>query len=272
MAIFALCAASGSPWVTTTSVALALSWPRPVTLVEADPTGGSSILAGYFKGAVDQPGLIHLAMAHRQGQLAATLPTLLLPMEGSHAHLLAGIRSHEQAVGVEGLWGPLLEALRALAGTGQDVIVDAGRLGLDGSAMPLVLGADVTVLLTRSSLPAVSAARSWAATLKAGAASACGVVVAGVGRPYSVREISGVLELPAFGEVAWAPRDALVFSEGAGYSPPGGVARLLGRTGREVFARSAYQRSVLALREVLQQAAASTTDGLLPIEVQEGVR
>ena len=41
MAIVCLASASGSPGVTTTAVGMAFSWPRPVLLVEADPTGGS---------------------------------------------------------------------------------------------------------------------------------------------------------------------------------------------------------------------------------------
>ena len=41
MAVIALASASGSPGVTTTALGLALLWPRPVLLVEADPTGGS---------------------------------------------------------------------------------------------------------------------------------------------------------------------------------------------------------------------------------------
>ena len=44
MSIVALTAVCGSPGVSTTAVGLALCWPRPVMLVEADPTGGSSIL------------------------------------------------------------------------------------------------------------------------------------------------------------------------------------------------------------------------------------
>jgi hypothetical protein len=50
MAVIALASASGSPGVTTTALGLALLWPRPVLLIEADPTGGSGLLAGYFRG------------------------------------------------------------------------------------------------------------------------------------------------------------------------------------------------------------------------------
>ena len=50
MAIVCLTSASGSPGVTTTAVGMAFSWPRPVLLVEADPTGGSGVLAGFLRG------------------------------------------------------------------------------------------------------------------------------------------------------------------------------------------------------------------------------
>ena len=53
MAIVVLTSASGSPGVTTTAVGMAFSWPRPVLLVEADPTGGSGILAGTSRTGCD---------------------------------------------------------------------------------------------------------------------------------------------------------------------------------------------------------------------------
>ena len=64
MAVVALTSASGSPGVTTTAVGLALTWPRPVLLIEADPTGGSGVLAGYFRGTREYDvGLIELALS-----------------------------------------------------------------------------------------------------------------------------------------------------------------------------------------------------------------
>ena len=35
---------------TTTAVGMALTWPRACWLVEADPAGGSAVLAGYLGG------------------------------------------------------------------------------------------------------------------------------------------------------------------------------------------------------------------------------
>ena len=63
MALIVLTSAAGSPGVTTTALGLALTWHRPVLLVEADPTGGSALLAGYFRGqtaptqTLDRPGV-----------------------------------------------------------------------------------------------------------------------------------------------------------------------------------------------------------------------
>src|SRR5215213_8433495 len=64
MSLVVLTSASGSPGVTTTALGLALSWPRPVLLVEADPTGASGLLAGYFRGArYYESGLVEVALS-----------------------------------------------------------------------------------------------------------------------------------------------------------------------------------------------------------------
>ena len=77
MALITLTSASGSPGVTTTAVGLALCWPRPVLLVEADPTGGSAIAAGYLRGGTaPTDSLIDLAFAHRDGTLVDAIPSV----------------------------------------------------------------------------------------------------------------------------------------------------------------------------------------------------
>lgn len=221
--MFVLTSASGSPGVTTTVMGLALCWPRPVLVVEADPTGGSGILAGYFQGQVAHDGgLIELAMAQRQDDVAAELPRQLLDIPGSQARLLAGSRSHAQAGSLTTLWPPLLEALRDLDATGQDVLVDAGRLGLDGCPTPLLVGADATVLLTRSILPSLIAATSWAQTLREqtdATPTRTGLVVVGPGQPYPGREVADALRLPLVGVLPWDRRCAAVLSRAHGSYP-----------------------------------------------------
>jgi len=245
VAIIALTAASGSPGVSTTTVGLGLGWLRPVVVVEADPTGGSGILAGYFQGQVAHDGgLIELAMAQREDLVAAELPHQLLDLPGSQARLLPGSRSHAQAGTLTTLWPVLLDALRDLADTGQDVLVDAGRLGLEGSPTPVLYGADLTVVLTRSTLPAVMAATSWAETLRdqtEATATRVGVVVVGEGHPYSGREVADALGLPLVGTLPWDRRTAAVLS------------RAHGRFGR----RAPLRAGLSALGEALRAHAAA---------------
>ena len=131
MAIVCLASASGSPGVTTAAVGMAFSWPRPVLLVEADPTGGSGVLPGFLRGTTPyDAGLIELALSPLG--TADALRDVVRPLS-PNVSLVAGIRSHAQATALRDVWDPLVAALRDLDDSGQDVIVDGGRLGLVGS-------------------------------------------------------------------------------------------------------------------------------------------
>lgn len=222
MAVIALASASGSPGVTTTALGMALLWPRSVLLVEADPTGGSGFLAGYFRGTREYgTGLIELALT--SASLNDALADAAQPIEGSQVWFVPGTRSHAQAAALCDLWEPLSETLAELESNGQDVIVDAGRLGLVGSPEPLLASADLTLLLTRTNLPALSALRSWAGTFQNGTfqndtAQQTGVLVVGDRQPYSSREVAKVLGLPVIAALADDPVTAAVFHRGV--APP----------------------------------------------------
>jgi hypothetical protein len=70
MALIVLTSSRGAPGVTTIALALALLWPRPSVLLEADVSGSSSVAAGCLRGTLGpQRGLINLAVAHRAGTL-----------------------------------------------------------------------------------------------------------------------------------------------------------------------------------------------------------
>lgn len=221
MALIVLTSASGSPGVTSTATGLAWTWPRPVLLVDADPTGGSAVLAGALRGRwAPRDSMVDLAMAAQNGSLATRLAEAVQVVPGTRVRLLSGPRSHVQSRGLRALWAPLTATLRGLESTGQDVIVDAGRLGLDGSPKPLITGSDMTLLVTRTDLVSLSAARSWAQSLKAdmesvGASRSLGLLLVGEGEPYSAREVSKVLGLPVVATIAWNEDEARVFSRGA---------------------------------------------------------
>lgn len=218
MAVICLTSASGSPGVTTTSVGLAFCWPRPALLVEADPTGGSGILAGFLKGTTPyDAGLVELALSPLGA--ADALREVVRPLSPS-VSLAAGTRTYAQAAALRDVWEPLGVALAELEANGQDVIVDAGRLGLMGSPQPLLDSADVTVLVTRATLPSISAARSWAETARQPTTGwrHPGLLLIGEGKPYRDTEVSKVLGMPVVADLPDDPAAAAVYHRGA--NPP----------------------------------------------------
>jgi hypothetical protein len=245
MAVVALTSARGAPGVSTAALAMTLLWPRPAVLAECDPAGGSSALAGYLRGTVHHSrGLLNLAVAHRHGELEQTLWSQLVPLtatatstadasagtvRGSTATpderwLLPGLSDAAQAPSTAALWGPLSGLLASLERAGTDVIVDAGRLGATHAPTPLLRQADLVLLVTGTSLPAIAAARARLAVLREELAvtatggadsSALGLLLVGAGRPYTAREITGALGVPTVAALAWDPASAEVLSAGA---------------------------------------------------------
>lgn len=262
MAVVCMMAAAGSPGVTSTVLGMALCWPRPVLVVEADPSAGSAILAGRFRGLQAHTGLIDLVAAHRSGVLAEALPRVVMSVPDTQVSILTGSRTHTQASGLARIWEPLLGVLNSIASAGQDVLVDAGQLGLDGSPTPLVAEADLTLLVLRSNLRALASAKSWADALGADAVPGHAVraLVIGEGRPYGTAEVSRTLGLPVLAAVAWDPRRAEVFADGAGKP----AARWGGSEAADrAFESSGYLRSIRAAGEAVRKAASSAGEGSL---------
>lgn len=279
MALICLVSASGSPGVTTTALGLALTWGRPVVLVEADPTGGSAVMAGYLRGTATPPdSLIDLALAHREDRLVAALAQARVALPNSTATLVPGTRSHDQAGSLAALWEPLTLALKGLERTGQDVVVDAGRLGLAGSPTPLLFGADLTLLVVRSNLVALAGARSWAQTLREHfdqlGSSSLGLLVIGEGDPYGAREISKVLRVPVLACVGWDPATAAVLSRGAPIPNPTGFRAVLGRAGRrDPLQDSVLLRGIRAARSAAQDTVlANQAELAAPLDAGAGSR
>jgi hypothetical protein len=254
VALIVLLSAQGSPGVTTSALGLALTWPRPVLLVDADPTGASAVPAGYFHGELDlDTGLVDLAVSHRYGVLAEDLPRAAMRIPGTSVEFLPGARSHAQARTLIPLWEPLTDLLASLEPTGQDVIVDAGRAGLTGSPEPLITGSDLTLLTVRSTLPALVGAKSWADTLRVqfddqGAAGNLGLLLIGPGQPYTAREVAQVLQIPVVAVLAWDPVTAEVYSRGV---PPS-----------RRFTSSALVRSLNAAGAAIRSTLAAHQDEL----------
>ena len=132
MALIAVAADKGSPGVTTTAVALAAIWPRPVLLAECDPAGGDLVyrLPGQDGQRLDpHRGLLSLAVAARRGPQTHQVWPHVQKLRGG-LDVLTGVTSAEQGAGLDGLWGSVGAALAGLPEA--DVIADCGRLGPGG--------------------------------------------------------------------------------------------------------------------------------------------
>lgn len=221
MAVVTLFSASGSPGVTVSALGMALSWQRSVMLVDADPSGSSSVLAGYLRGqTAHDRGLVDLAVANRAGELNTAIATVAMRLPGSQVDFVPGVRSHQQSASVTTLWEPLGGVLRSMEQRGTDVVVDAGRIGLEHAPLPLVGASDLALLVVRSDLPAVAGARSWAQAIRErfvaqGTEQQLGLLVVGPGRPYGSRELRAVLDLPVVAELPYDPETANVLYAGA---------------------------------------------------------
>jgi cellulose biosynthesis protein BcsQ len=168
MALIAVAADKGAPGVTTTALALAAVWPRPVLLAECDPAGGDLVyrLPAADGGRLDQRrGLLSLAVAARRGLQPQQTWEHVQKLHGG-LDVLTGVTNADQGAGLNLLWGPVGRVLAANAQA--DVIADCGRLGVDGPLYDLLAEAQLIVLVTRASLGEVVRLRDRAAAVAAG--------------------------------------------------------------------------------------------------------
>jgi hypothetical protein len=248
--LITVAAGKGAPGVTTTAVALAAVWPRPVLLAECDPAGGDIVyrLPGQGGDRLDpRRGLLSLAVAARRDLQPAQLWTHAQKLRGG-LDVLLGVTTAEHGTGLEPLWGPVGSLLSGLPQA--DVIADCGRLGADGPYYDLLAHAAAVVLITRPSLGEVvrlrdrAAAVSLAVRQRGGRSTGIGVLVVADHRGFSraLAQVSQVLGRDSgasvLGGIAFEPRSAeLLRGEWGGRLDKS----LLIRTAREVAGQLAGQ-------------------------------
>ena len=239
MSVLLLTSANGAPGVTTTTLGLACTWTRAAVAVETDPVGGSAMLAGFFRGFREpSQSVVDLLLAQRSGRLAEQFAASLIPIENSTASVLPGPRSHAQAHSALELWEPLSliwQTMRAET----DVLIDAGRLGMESYAEPLLRLSDLNLLVTRSDLPSLSAAKQWADRANETRqlhpeTPPWAVLLIGAGHPYSVREVEEVLGLPVVDSLSLDGRGAAVYSHGTTMARATRLSRELVHCGEKV--------------------------------------
>lgn len=241
MALYALISPGGAPGVTTTALALALSWPGRVVLAECDPAGGS-ILSGLFSGHLPgSGGLLGLAFAASDGAAslrdALTAQATALDDSGERV-FLPGLTDPRQAASLAAAW-PAIG--RELAEADRDVIADCGRAD-PGERLPagMLARAAFVILVLRPTLRQVAAARPRVDVVAdiLGGTSRLGVLVVS-GGGYRPGEIASALRVPVLGAIRRDDRTAALLADGIGRRD-GLAGRVLLRDARAVA------RSILA--------------------------
>lgn len=219
--IISIVSGKGSPGASTAALSMTLTWPRPVLLVEADPAGGSLVL-GYAAGAgISGRNLTGVRVAARRSSMTEAIWANVVAL-GERRWLLPGVDTSRQAEAVD--YRAVAAALRGLA---VDVIIDAGRIPAPAAHQALWASADLVIVATRSTLPAVHAAQA-AASMAREALGATGSavigaaaprlqsVIIGPGRPYPERDIRAAMADVAAvaGVLAWDPASAGVLVDG----------------------------------------------------------
>jgi len=218
MSVYALVSPGGSPGVTTTALALALTWSGPVIVAECDP-GCGDILAGLYAGHLPASrGLLGVAFEAGRGAaaVAAELGAQLAPLdESGQRTFLAGINDPRQAPGLAAAW-PSIAA--AFASQTADVIADCGRLdAAAGQPLSVLTDAAAVVMVMRPSLRQVAAARPRIdmLSLLLGGRERLGVVLVG-GRGHAAAEITAALGVSVLGAIPFDAKTAAVLSDGEG--------------------------------------------------------
>jgi len=212
-----------APGVTTSTWALALSWPRPLLLADCDQAGGDmapGLLAG--RVGVDR-GLLSWSTAARRGLPSTAAGTLLAEHtvqvpEHPPVSLIPGFATATQGTSFTSeTWERLALALReSTIALGRDVLVDAGRLDTDRGCWPVLRAADQVLLAVRPSVRSVHAAQDALQGLRRelGDLAKVAALVVDDG-PYSAGEVAKALQLPLAGVLPYDRTAAAVLSDGA---------------------------------------------------------
>ncbi|MGW2841895.1 hypothetical protein ACWCWD_29420 [Streptomyces sp. NPDC001493] len=253
MAVIALAGGLGAPGVTTTAMALLLSWPlrtgHRLILAECDPDGGA-ILPGALQGTLGNThGLRNLALAGRQNQLAEAFWRQLVDVTdtGSRDRLvLPGLYDPAHASSMGPVWEQLARMLAGVEEHHHDVLVDLGRRGAFGPSGVLAQRADMVLVVARNTLRGLQSAevRLTALREQVGSTPELGLLLVDRG-PYSREEVQKHLGADVVAVMPWRPEEAEVLSDGA-------------RQPRK-FESSALMRSARSSAERLVQVLAART-------------
>lgn len=269
MPIHALTSMTGAPGVTTLAIAWATVNTRPTLILEADPTGGSPILGGPFRGQYEQTASTLTLLDHLGDPLPEWIWHYAWPLpETRDRKVLPTVASHAQAAPLQAAWPTIAAALPEMARAGIDVLIDLGRYTSAYSPKALLTVADTVLVLTEDTTAALNRTVWAIADLRdelaeSGPADRAAVIpvraTAQVGRatrstlaeamPYSLHDVATLTApTPAIHLLPWAPDQAAVYMHGTRI-PRG-------------FGTKTYTRAVTALIGAADAHATATAGNL----------
>jgi MinD-like ATPase involved in chromosome partitioning or flagellar assembly len=221
MTVVAVTGGKAGPGATTAALALGLSWPGAVLLVDADGAGGDMV-PGMLPGRVGtERGLLSWLVATRRHTVLEAAQALaehvvLLP-EAPGVWLMPGVQNGGQSQPlVSGGWERLAQVLeREPTAAGRDVIVDTGRLS-SGSCWQVLAVADQVLLAVRPTARSVQGARGAADQLREhlGDLALVRLLICGTGE-YDAKDVSAQLGVAVAGTLPANRAAAAVLTEGA---------------------------------------------------------
>lgn len=173
MSVVVFTAVTGTPGVTTATIASGVHWDRPVLVVEADTSNVGSVMTGFFRGGLDATAGMHqvsLALSRRALNAEALLdpdfgiaipvhelprvPQMPIPTipAGHRMWVIPGYRDLGTLDGVRDVWDRLPHLFAALHQVGIDVLVDLGRLTRDDPRLVVLDAADQVVVLASATM------------------------------------------------------------------------------------------------------------------------
>ena len=267
--LIGLLSTGGSPGVSTTIAAMAATWPSPVVVVDADPSGGDLLAgAGGEVEASREHGLLELVRLGRQGQIPPVLDSQIVTLP-TGVPLVAGLGHPGQAGAVN--WSELADGLREV--THRDVLVDLGRWTMNYPAAPLLRSCDVVLVVVRTQLRGLRRTERTLPLIRDDierhnpGVGAMGLVVVNDNGPYAVADIARRLGVSALGEVPLDARAAAVFSDAA--SPTRGHSRSPLLRSMPELVRAAgqlgqQQRALGTRRTLLREQQVADTTVVIP--------
>lgn len=216
MALVSVMSAGGSPGVSALALGMALTWHRPTVLVDADPTGGQPVLAGWLRGQVPPTGgVMQLLTDYRHGDLVEGIDEVGMRLPDTTVTFVPGVRRAAQAGNLSLIWQRFPTLVQRMDDMGVDVIADVGRIGLEGHATDLVRVSDIVLLVTGCTLPELSTTRAVVGDGEWARSSAqTRVVTVGASHPYGRKEVENVLQIPVLAEVPLDSKGAAVVAHG----------------------------------------------------------